>query len=322
MNFKQVIQTIQENNSFVVVTHVGPDPDAICSQMSMAYYLKSLGKKYICVSEDPIPERYCFFPGVKSIKPIHSQSHIKFDVAIILDCGDLSRIGRAKDMIAEETSVINIDHHITNDNFGNINVVDPKSSSTCEMIFDFLRYAKVSLNDDVAFNLYAGIMTDTGSFRYENTTAKTHEVVANLRTYNFLANKLYQRLYESIPLNDIKAFTKVINGVEIYCQKRVACVSLDKKSVRKFSENFDLRDTIFKFLRSIQEVEVFVILTEIKVTETRINFRSSGEIDVARLANDFSGGGHKNASGGRLNRGIDVTKRKVLNEIRKIFKKC
>ena len=319
MNFKKVLQTIKKNKVFAVATHVGPDPDALGSQMAMAMYLKSIGKKVICLSDDVVPERYRFLPGVKSIKPYSSKIKVKPDVIVILDCGDRARTGKVEKIIGENTTVINIDHHITNDNFGDINLVDPKASSTCELLYELLAYDKFKITENMALHLYAGIMTDTGSFRFENTTSKTHNIAAELRKFNFSATKLYRQLYESIPLNDIQAFTKVINGFEALYQKRVACVNLPKRIVSKFSQDFDLRDTIFKFLRSINGIEVFIIFTEVSSKKTRVNFRSSGRINVAKMANKFNGGGHKNASGGFVDCGLAEAKKKVLKEIKKVL---
>ncbi|MFT5170232.1 MAG: phosphoesterase RecJ-like protein [Candidatus Omnitrophota bacterium] len=319
MTYKKILQTIKKHKSFIVVTHVGPDPDALGSQMAMALFLESLGKEVVCVGELVVPERYQFLPGVKSIRPYSEDMNLSFDAAVILDCGDRNRIGKIENLIKDDTCLINIDHHITNDNFGTVNIVDPTASSTCEMLCEFFDIARHKITDTQALHLYAGIMTDTGCFRFENTTSKTHLIASKLVEYNFSPTNLYKELYESIPLRDVQEFTKVINNFEAFYEKRVACVLLPKKIVKKFSEEFDLRDTIFKFLRSIQGIEVFLILTEVSSDKTRINFRSSGRVDVAKLANKFKGGGHKNASGGVMLTDIDEARKAVLKEIKKVL---
>lgn len=316
MNFNKIIQTIQKHNNFLVLSHIGPDPDALCSQLAMLTYLKSIGKKATAVVEAELPERFLFFPGAKSVKVLSERMKPKYDCVIILDCGDRSRCGETL-RLAQNAYVINIDHHITNKKFGDLDWVDPQASSTCEMIFSLLEHAKVKLTNAMALNLYAGIMTDTGSFRFENTTSKTHAVASRLREYKFSATDLYRRLYESIPLSDVQYFTKVINGFETLYHNRVACVQLPKRVIDKFSENFDLRDAIFKFLRSIDDMDVFVILTEKSKQCTRVNFRSSGRVDVAKIANQFNGGGHKNASGGSVEGNIAYARTEVLKAIRK-----
>lgn len=318
MNSKKIIQTIQKYNNFLILSHVNPDPDALCSQLAVLAYLKSIGKKATAVVEAKIPERFLFFPGARSVKVLSERMKASYDCVIILDCGDRARCGKSERLIGD-AHVINIDHHITNKDFGYLNWVDSKASSTCEMIFTLLAEVKFKLTNAMALNLYAGIMTDTGSFRFENTTPKTHAIAAQLRVYKFSATDLYRRLYESIPLSDVLYFTKVINGFEALYQNRVACVRLPKRVVDKFSENFDLRDAIFKFLRSIDGMEVFIILTEKSKKCTRVNFRSSGRVNVAKIANQFSGGGHKNASGGVIEGDIAYARTEVLKVVKKVI---
>ena len=245
----------------------------------------------------------------------HLRLHsVNYDVAIVLDCGDLNRIGPVKDVLVEGKPLINIDHHVTNTRFGTINYVDSKASATAEILFDLFQAAKAKLTKNMALNLYAGIMTDTGSFRFENTTAQTHQIVGELLKQGVSPTKVYSQIYETVPLGDLQNFTKLVSGFKTV-KSKVVYVELTKKIMNKFSPQFDLRDAIFKFLRSAQGVEVFVIFTEIKKDVTRINFRSAGKVDVAQIASLFKGGGHKNASGGQIKKSMKVAKQLVLKEI-------
>ena len=169
---------------------------------------------------------------------------VDYDAAIVLDCGDLKRVGGVKKFIQEGKPLINIDHHVTNDRFGSVNVVQPKASSTCEMIFDLFKEARYALNKNLALLLYAGIMTDTGSFRYENTSAHSHAVVEELMAFKFSAAHMYDRLYVGIPVADMKMFTDVIHKAQLLDGNRVYCVSLPKKVVDRFSKSFDLKEKI------------------------------------------------------------------------------
>ena len=317
MRMKSVIQTIKKNKRFLISTHVNPDPDALCSELALGDYLRSLGKSVVIVNHQSIPFRFHFLPGVRKIKNYWKTRKVNYDVAIIFDCGDLNRIGKVQYLIQDDKGLINIDHHITNDSFGKFNCVDPNASSTCEVLYELFTKARCSLTKRMAMNLYTGIMTDTGSFRYENTTARTHAIVAALMTFKFSAPKLHRKLYETITFGDLKEFTKVISHFDMYFNKKVACVELRKKVTSKFSGEFDLRDTIFKFLRSLKDVEVFVIFTEIGRNTTRVNFRSSSTFDVAKLANSFGGGGHRRASGCAVDKSISQSRKEVLKRIRK-----
>jgi len=216
-------------------------------------------------------------------------------------------------------TLINIDHHMTNDNYGHINHVDPHASSTAEVIYELLKAAGTPLNKTMAIQLYMGMMTDTGSFRFENTSARTHQIAGELLKYKFSADTLYRNFYDNIPLKDVTQLTKLLSNFQSHLGGKVISISLRKHDLRKFSEKFDLRDSIFRYLRAIQEGEVFVIFTELSTKSTRVNFRSSGFMNVARLAKYFQGGGHRKASGCTLDQPINKAQKDVLKEIKRVL---
>ncbi|OGW97623.1 MAG: hypothetical protein A2Z81_10060 [Omnitrophica WOR_2 bacterium GWA2_45_18] len=319
MSQEKILQTIQKHKKFLISTHVNPDPDAICSELAMAIYLRSLHKQVFIVNEERVPSRLAFLSGADKIKGRQDVPALEYDVALVVDCGDIKRIGDVQNLLKADKPLINIDHHITNTDFGSCNLVRTEASSTAEVIYDLLIRAKCRLNKSLAEHLYAGIMTDTGSFRFENTTCRTHQIAGELMKYKFSPTDLYRRFYETIPLNDLKAFTKLISRFEMDFEGRVVCVELRKKDLSKFSEEFDLRDTIFKFLRSCKGVEVYVILTEIKPGLTRVNLRSSRSVNVAQLAHHFNGGGHRKASGCTIEKDMKAARRDFLNELKKVL---
>jgi phosphoesterase RecJ-like protein len=314
---KNVIQAIKRNKRFLISTHVNPDPDALCSELAMAIYLRSLGKQVMIINHQALPPRFRFLPGAHQVRAYTEGRAVVYDAAIIVDCGDLGRIGKVQDLVCKDKLLINIDHHITNDRFGDINLVLPKASSTAEVIYDVLAQARMRLTKALAMHLYIGIMTDTGSFRYENTTGRTHAIVAELMRFKFSAPHLYRKLYEMISFSDLKEFTKVISHFDIFSAGKIICVELTKRSLSRFSGGFDLRDAIFQFLRSIKGVEVFVILTEVAPRKTRVNLRSSNKFDVAKLADHFDGGGHRRASGCLVHKNITEARKKVIRQIQK-----
>ncbi len=319
MSKRTVIEAIKKNKRFLISTHVNPDPDALCSELAIAAYLRSLGKKVSIINHKALDQRFRFLAGSGALRAYKEGEQIPYDVAVIVDCGDLGRIGKVQNLLKHEKTLINIDHHITNDGFGNINLVRPAASSTAEVIYELLAAAGHPLTKSLAMHLYIGIMTDTGSFRYENTSARTHAIAAKLMAFDFSAPALYRKLYEIISFRDLKEFTKVISHFDIFSEGKVICVELSRKSLSRFSGGFDLRDAIFQFLRSIKGVEVFVILTEIERDKTRVNFRSSHKFDVARLAGYFDGGGHRRASGCLIQKNIAEARKAVLREIKKVL---
>ena len=317
---EKVLSALRKHKSFLISTHVNPDPDALGSELSMAIFLRALGKNAHIVNEEPAPQRLAFLPQARRIKGYAKSRNVVCDAAIILDCGELGRIGKVQKLISPGAFVINIDHHVTNDFFGDINLVEPKASSTVEVLYFLFKEAGHALTRDLAFNLYVGLMTDTGSFRFENTTAQTHAICADLMRFGFSVTDIYRRVYASIPYKDLKEFTKLISRFDVFYGGRVVCVELSRKILARFSEQFDLRDTIFQFLRAMHGVDVFVIFTEVGPEKTRINLRSSSKFDVAKLASDFSGGGHKRASGCSIDKGMKEARQIFLGRTGKLLR--
>ncbi len=298
--YKNVITTIRRHQTFLVTTHHNPDADALSSVLAMGAYLKSLRKKVYLVNEHACPSWLQFLPWTSRLKKAKAVKPMNYDAAIVLDCGDLKRVGEVVPLIQKNKPLINIDHHVTNDRFGSINVINTKASSTCEMVFDLFKEAGFPLNKHLAVLLYAGIMTDTGSFRFENTSAYTHAVAQQLMGFRLSPVDLYDRLYVGIPVGDIKKFTDLIHRASLLDRNRVYCVSMTRAVAASFSNSFDLKEKIFTFLRSVEGIKVVVILTELKSKEVRVNLRSQNHFDVAALAQKFDGGGHKKAAGCKI----------------------
>ncbi len=317
MNPSKLLEEIRKHKTFLLTTHQNPDPDALCSELACAIFLKKLGKEVYIINAEEIPVRFSFLPHKAWIKTFKKGTRIKYDVAIVLDCGDLDRIGRVKELIDPAKPLINLDHHITNTYFGQMNWVKPSASSTTEVLFEIIKLAKVPLNDDMAYHLYTGMMTDTGSFCFENVTSTTLQVASELRKFKFSPSQIYKNIYESMPVKDLKMAAQIVGDMDLLFSGQVIALELRKKDLAKFSKNIDVRDTLFKFLRMIKGVEVIVIFTEVKKNQTRINFRSSSYVDVASIAAVFSGGGHIRASGGMMDASISQTRMKVLKQIRK-----
>ncbi|MCD4779329.1 MAG: bifunctional oligoribonuclease/PAP phosphatase NrnA [Candidatus Omnitrophica bacterium] len=318
MSWEKVKSLIKSKNDFVITTHLNPDPDALCSELALHTGLKKLGKKVQIINDEPLPDRFSFLPSANKIKGFQPYMKLADRVLIVLDCGELNRIGKVEQLVTDDAMIINIDHHVTNDDFGSVNVVDHLASSTAQMIYEMHQVLKVSLTRDSALCLYTGIMADTGSFVYDNTTAQTHAIVAHLMGFDFSAYDVYRQLYEQVPLEDLKSLNKIVSRFDALYDDKVIVVDLKKRIFKKFSENFDLRDKIFKTLRTIRGSEIYVIFSEEKRNKTQVNFRSSGKVDVASLARCYGGGGHKKASGCTLDQDFKTTKAIVLKQVQKL----
>ena len=315
---KNIIEKLQKAKNILITTHVNPDPDGLCSVLVLGMAAKQWGRKYSIITHEDVRARYHFLPSVRSIKTYKESMRARYDCVVVCDCGDLSRVGDVRHLIGNHAEVINIDHHITNDYFGCINAVNPEASSTAEVLYDLLFAAPVMFTKNMAMLLYTGIVADTGSFRFDNTGFRTHQIAAELMQFGFSASKIYQQLYETISLHDAGELLKVVNRYEPQAQGKIFSLSLRKSTLKKFSDDFDLRDSIFKFLCSIKGAEVVVIFTEHAKNKTRVNFRAVDKVDVAALAHKFNGGGHKKASGCMVEKPLLQAKIMMLKELRKV----
>ncbi|MBI4309288.1 MAG: bifunctional oligoribonuclease/PAP phosphatase NrnA [Candidatus Omnitrophica bacterium] len=319
-NIKQALNFLRRHRKFLITTHLKPDADAAASALAMALFLKSMGKKVQVINEDALPQWLGFLPQAQLFNKASTVKVLDYDAAIVLDCGDLNRAGKARKFLSDHKPILNIDHHITNDRFGDVRLITGNASSTCEILFELLKAARCRLNKNLALLLYAGIMTDTGSFRFENTSARTHAIIAALMAFGIKAQELYQRLYVGIPVKDIQLFTKVVHSARLLLNHQAYCVPLPQKVNAAFSRSFDLKEKLFTFLRSVEGIEVVVILTEINSKETRINLRSQGDFDVAKLALKFNGGGHRKAAGGKVYAGLAAAQKQIVAAISRQLK--
>jgi len=314
---KKIIEVLKGSKSVLVTMHVHPDPDAIGAALAMTLYLRSLGKNVRLYNEEKCPKALNFIPRAGLCLNYKGGERFVPDTAVILDCGDLDRIGKVKALIGEKTQTINIDHHITNRQFARYNLVRMQYSSTSEILYQLLKQAGCVFTKDIAVLLYLGILTDTGSFGFDCTTSHTHLVIADLLKFNIAVADLYRQVYETMPKDDLKVFLGMMNRLELVCDEQVACLVMTKKDVASFSDGFDIRDKIFGFLRAVKGLEVIVIITESQDGRARINLRSRGPVDVARLAGKFNGGGHKKASGGYFQGSLAQARAGILAAIKK-----
>jgi phosphoesterase RecJ-like protein len=315
---KKIIGLLKKHQKFVVTTHVHPDTDALGSALAMATYLRSLGKKVRLFNEDECPTWLRFVPKSGLFEQFKGSEKFEPEVLLVLDCGDLERIGKVRAFLKDGVKVVNIDHHVTNNYFGDLNFVCTDYSSSSEIVYDLLKGAGYRLTKDVATQLYLGILTDTGSFGFDCTSPHTHEVVAELLKFHLPVSELYRRVYEAVPNRDLKPFFDLVHRMELCFDERVACLVIRNKDLGYFSGEFDLRDKIFTFLRSVKGLEVIVIITETeKANRVRINLRSRDRFDVAKLAERYGGGGHKKASGCYISKNVTGARREILSVIRK-----
>lgn len=322
LSLKKVIDCIKKYKSFLITSHANLEGDALGSELALFSLLGRLGKRATIVNEDDIPYGYDFLPGKDNIKKFNKRNlkSIKFDCFVVLDSSDLKRTGEVYRINLEaQRPVLNIDHHISNKKFGNINWVEPDVSSCSEMIYKLYKKLGITLNRDAAISLYTGILADTGSFRYSNTSWLTHKIASELLKYDISVPEIFKNVYENITYPDMRILLRTLPRIRRFAQGRVIWLTLRRQMLKNKRLSFDLTEHILSFARSIKGVEVGVLFKEKlgRRDEIGVNLRSQGKVDVNKIASFFGGGGHRTASGCTIYGNIDAVRRKVLAKIRR-----
>jgi len=215
MGLARAVRLIKRSKYFLITTHTNAEGDALGSLLAFYRLVQALGKKAVMVTGDKVPYGYDFIPGINKVRKLSPKlRQIKFDCFVALDCSDLARCGGVRGLNQEKRPVINIDHHISNDRFGDINWVEPHCSSTSEMIYRLYKEMRLPYRRDTALALYTGMMTDTGSFRYPNTTSFTHQAVAELLKCGLNVTAIHKSVYENIPLPDARLLSRILPGMK------------------------------------------------------------------------------------------------------------
>jgi phosphoesterase RecJ-like protein len=319
MGLNEVCAAIKKYNDFLITVHTSPEGDALGAEISFYNLIRKLGKNAVIINNDKVPYGYGFLPGVKLIHLLNKRlENVKFDCFVVLDCADLKRTGEVYKLNKYNKPVLNIDHHISNQVFGDINWVDPSSSSCSEMIFKLYKKLRQRINKETALALYTGIMTDTGSFHYSNTSSFTFEAASELLKYGINVSWVYRNIYENIPLGEVKLLIRLLERIKFYCRGKIVEFRIDQRSFRARKVSIDLADQLLNFGRTIKGVQVVVLFKENLGGKNRlgVNLRSQGKVDVNKIASFFGGGGHKSASGCTLVGDIKKIEKSIIAKIR------
>ena len=314
--YKKVIREIKKYKEFLITSHINPEGDSLGSQIAFAYFLKSLGKKYHIVNTHKPTDKYKFLPGCGEIST-RIKKGAKYDAICFLDCADLKRIGSVYRQMDLSKPTFNIDHHASNDNFADVNLVQPNASSAAEILYMLFKEAHVKITKEAAICLYTAILTDTGSFGYSNVTALTHKIASELVTCGADPNKISTSVYSTIAPATIKLLVLTLRTLRFNKNKTAAWIKLTKSMYKKSKASMEDENDFINFPRSIKGVKVAAMFTEINNNKTKVSFRSNTSVDVNKIASYFLGGGHKKASGCRINRSIAKAEKMVIKYVNK-----
>ncbi len=296
----------------LISTHKSPDGDALGSQLGLMLALEKMGKTVSAHNLDPVPEIYRFLPQNERIrigKPVRG----RYDAFIVVD-SDPPRTGLF-DTIYPADLLINIDHHITNPLAWLLTWLDTTASAAGEMVFKLIRELGVPLDRDIALCLYTAVFTDTGSFRYSNTTPESMKIAATLLEAGADPWLVTENVYESFSYPRLKLLGTVIANMERSADGRTAWVVVTDELYRRTNTTAEDTDNFVNFVRSAKGVEVAILLRQTGSAQYKISMRSKGRVDLSGLAQSFGGGGHNNAAGGVLDGTLDEVKKRVLADV-------
>lgn len=319
-SLKKLCDGLKKADNFLLASHINPEGDAIGSLLAIESLLKRLGKKTTIVCEDPFPERlHCLcYRGHWNLYQEVEDKKLRFDALVVTDCPTLERIGKVKGLLRPDAVIFNIDHHVSNVRFGRYNYVKPEAAACGEVVYEIFHEFKLPITKEEAVALYVSLSTDTGSFKYSNTSVRTHQIAAKLIETGIDVDRINEELYATYSLNKIQLYSRLLGKVQTAFSGKVAWVAMGRSDLQGSDATYEDTEGFIDFLKYLKEVKVAFFLSEMeKPNEVKVSFRSKEKYDVNQIATVFGGGGHKKASGCTLAMGLSEAVQAILKEIQK-----
>ena len=309
----QVVELIESKDKFMITSHVRPDGDSIGSSLALYWTLKALNKDVCVIIKDSVPYAYRNLPGTKDILKMPEITQ-PFDAACVIECSDIDRPGLIG---LEKQFVVNIDHHSTTALFGQINWIDSTAAAVGEMIYNLCKALGVTVNQEIAECVYTALLTDTGSFHFSNTTERTFKIASELVRRGARPAFISHSLFYSNPYTKIKLLGEVLSTLQRDETGRIAWVTMPNHLMNQVGASEDDLDGIVNYPLSVGEVEVVAFFKEMQPDNFRISLRSKGNVNVAKIAEKFGGGGHRNASGCAYKGPLEAAEHQILSSLQR-----
>ncbi len=322
--FEQLTEKINNSTNILLISHIGPDGDTIGSTLGFYFLIKEnfANKNVHFVIQHRIPQVYEFLPDInKAILTNYQVDINQYDLAIAIDCATSERMGYFEKIFFKAKKTANIDHHITNPNFADINIVGSNLSSTGELLYNYATNQNLAISANAATAIYTAILTDTGGYKYSNTTAKALYTGSKLIELGAKPHEIYECCYEKKPMamQNITAYS--ILNAKYLANKKIAYIVIDRKLMEQFGALDEHLDGISEALRETDCVDIAFVLKETVKGEAKFSFRSK-TIDVAKICQQFGGGGHMLAAGCLLKKSLSEALELVLPKVIEQVEKC
>lgn len=307
----QVVELIENKDNFAITTHIKPDGDGVGSSLGLCWLLRSLGKNAEVIVHGDVPPAYMSLPGADEIRDVKSVNG-KYDAVFVIECSDLTRPGIEG---LDRQFTVNIDHHATSEHFGTINWIDSTASAVGEMIYNLCKAIGGKITTEIAECVYMALVTDTGSFHFPNTSDRTLKVASELIKAGALPAKIGEAVYHNYPWSRIELMRHVLDTVRRDESGRIAIMRQTIEMKERAGSIDGDNNGFVNIPLAAREVLAVIYMREVGPNEYRASLRSKGEINVARVAEKFGGGGHKNAAGLGVTGDWDEKEREIVNAV-------
>jgi phosphoesterase RecJ-like protein len=295
-----ILDALRNASRVLITSHVSPDGDAIGSVLSLAHLTRALGVDDVVVSlHDPVPRVYDWLSGAgKILAPDRVDGH--FDLVLVADANLLERCGAVSELISDDTALAIVDHHLTDVPTESAHIIDPTYAATGEIVVDLFDAAGISLNRDVAECIYVALSTDTGNFRYANTTARSHHVAARLIDAGVNVREITSRIIDTMTIGKFQLLRRLLDRAEFGDDGRIAHAFITEDDLTETEALAEDVDGLINYLRNLEGVQLAILFRQSAPNMTKASFRSQPEINSAKIAQHFGGGGHAMAAGASL----------------------
>ena len=326
MEWFRIQQFLADKSLVIISTHLNPDGDGLGSELAMADYCRQLGINFRIINIDPTPDFFKFLDPTEMIEVfdprIHESVFNQADALLLVDVSELNRIGAIRDQIHRNGMKVGcLDHHIYHGPEFDMQIIDTGASSTGELVFRALDALDADWSGQIVQSLYTCILTDTGSFRFSNTTAFTHRMAACLIEYGADMSRIYQQIYESDSPGRLQLKGRLLTSLNYECQGRVVWYVLTQKLLRETGVHLQETEGFSDIPRRLKDIEISIMFTELDDHQVKASFRSKGRIPINALAKQFGGGGHKFAAGASFNLPLQTVIDQVVGSARDYLRK-
>lgn len=317
--YKEIADVIISNKHFLICSHAHPDGDGIGSTLALGLALEKMGKDVVMYNEDRVPRNLDFLPGASRMRNTLDASEV-FDVTIMVDCGQPERVGEAFPPPHARGKLICIDHHRTGCDEALISCYDEGAASTGEVVYNILKQIGMGDDADTAKLILTTLIVDTGFFRYSNTTAHALALASELVSKGASTWDVSRNMEERVNPKQLKLLSSALDTIEYLLDGKMAMMVLTQQMFKAADADIEMAEEFINFPRSIDGVEVAVLIREKEGDVYKISFRSKDSVDVAALAGRFGGGGHEHAAGCTINGRLGVVKQIVTEAVRQVIK--